>query len=162
MLVDLFTFWSSISPPCGEQTIMSKLLLKTKSFSNFLFLSDLNKTFKYNTIFSGVNHWSISLFPYSLISKGKVNSWKMEKIRFKGSKNFRNRNKSYSGNSSEGELLNGLFLMSPIKYVFTRSLGIAKTRHRCSFDEVWCQNKAFQIVENLPYNFFFEIYWLLV
>ena len=56
-------FWSSISPPCGEQTIMSKLLLKTKSFSNFLFLSDLNKTFKYNTIFSGVNHGSIYLFP---------------------------------------------------------------------------------------------------
>ena len=70
-------FWSSISPPCGEQTIMSKLLLKTKSFSNFLFLSDLNKTFKYNTIFSGVNHSSIYLFISAVWSvRWRVGKWK--------------------------------------------------------------------------------------
>ena len=65
MLVDLFTFdhQFSYTPIVVNKKLMSKLLLKTKSFSNFLFLSDLNKTFKYNTIFSGVNHGSIYLFP---------------------------------------------------------------------------------------------------
>merc|ERR1711935_1159941 len=33
-----------------NKLLCQKLLLKTKSFCNFLFLSDLNKTFKYNSI----------------------------------------------------------------------------------------------------------------
>merc|ERR1711956_152980 len=37
-----------------NKLLCQKLLLKTKSFCNFLFLSDLNKTFKYNSILFGV------------------------------------------------------------------------------------------------------------